>query len=234
MPPETELVKQQMSQTRAALSDKLESLENKVLGTVHETTDAVAQTAHNIGCAARETAHDVRATMHEAVSTVRDALDVGRQMQRHPWLMMGGSVFAGYVGGRVLDTLEGGHLPSLPELPSHPERLLPSGSELRERIETNRTTHRRSGPSFLRSLTETFAPELDKLKRAAVGMTLGLVRDKLGEVVPPQMRENVNEMIDRVTVKLGGEPSPPGSMLGREEQYEEGDGARMERSMGLG
>jgi ElaB/YqjD/DUF883 family membrane-anchored ribosome-binding protein len=234
MPPETELVKQQMSQTRAALAEKLETLETKVLGTVHEATDSVAQTVHEVGSAARETAENVRAAMHEAVGSVRDALDVSRQVHQHPWLLMGGSVFAGYVGGRILDNLERGHLPSLPSMPVRPERFLPQGSELRERMESERPVARSSGPSFLKSLVETFAPELEKAKRAAVGMALGLVRDKLREAVPPQMRENVTEMMDRVAVKLGGEPTPPGAMLGQEDSYEEGDGARMAQAGGFG
>jgi hypothetical protein len=230
MPPETELVKQQMSQTRAALADKIEALETKVLGTVHEATDCVAQTVHEVGSAARETSQNVRAAMHEAVGSVRDALDVSRQVQQHPWLLLGGSVFTGYVGGRILDNLERGRLPSLP---SHPERLLPNDAELRERIQAE-PPGRRTGSSFFRALAETFAPELDKLKRAAVGMALGLMRDKITEVVPPQMRDNVTEMMDRVSVKLGGELPPPGSMLGREEQYEDGNGARLQRAGGLG
>jgi hypothetical protein len=225
-------VKQQMSQTRAALAEKLETLETKVLGTVHEATDTVAQTVHEVGSTARETAQSVRATMHEAIGSVRDALDVSRQVQEHPWLLVGGSVFAGYVGGRILDNLERGHLPSVPSLPVRPERFLPQGSELRERMESERPAVRSSGTSFLKSLLDTFAPELEKAKRAAVGMALGLVRDKLSEAVPPQMRENVTEMMDRVAVKLGGEPTPPGSMLGQDEPYEEGDGARMARAGG--
>jgi ElaB/YqjD/DUF883 family membrane-anchored ribosome-binding protein len=232
MPPETELVKQQMGQTRAALTEKVETLEKKVLGTVNEATDTVSQTVHEIGCTARETARDLRATMHETVSSVRDALDVSQQMRHHPWLMLSGSVFAGYVGGRLLDNLEHGHMPSLPALGTGPEQLLPRDSELRERIQAEPAA-RRSMPSFFRALAETFGPELEKAKRAAVGLALGLVRDKLGEAVPPQLRDNVNELMDRVTVKLGGEPPPAGSML-RGEEHEEGNGSEWARSMRVG
>jgi hypothetical protein len=221
-----------MGQTRAALTEKVETLEKKVLGTVNEATDAVAHTVHEVGCTARETARDVRATVHEAVSSMRDALDVSQQMRRHPWLLMGGSVFAGYVGGRLLDHLEHGRLPSLPGLPAGPEQLLPRDSELRERMQSAPPA-RRSVPSFFRALAETFGPELEKAKRAAVGLALGLVRDKLSEAAPPQMRENVNELMDRVTVKLGGEPSPAGSML-RGEEHQEGNGAEWAHSMRVG
>jgi len=233
MPPETELIKQQMGQTRAALSEKLESLETKVISTAGTTTDTVAQTVHEVGATVRETAQDVRATMHEAMASLRDALDLSRQMRQHPWLMVGGSVLAGYVGGLVLDNLQQGRLPSLPSLPAAVEQLLPRDSEVRERIAAQAPA-RRTGSSFFRALVESFAPELDKLKRAALGMALGVVREKIRESVPPHLREQVIEMMDRVTVKLGGEPLPPGAMFGRGEEHEEGDGARAARSMGVG
>ncbi len=238
MPPETELIKQQMGQTRAALTDKLETLENKVLGTVSTTTDAVSQTVQQVGSTVREvgatvqeTVQNARATMRETIDSVRDALDVSRQMQQHPWLLFGGSVVAGYAGGLILDNLEHGHLPSLPSLPSA-ERLLPQGSEVRQRFEAAQPTRRRA-PAFLQALVETFAPELDKLKAAALGMALGVVRDKLHQSVPPQMREDFAQMMDRITTKLGGEPYPPGAMFGASEEAEEANGAHSTRTMGM-
>lgn len=232
MPPETELIKQQMGQTRAALSEKLENLETKVFGAVGTTTDTVSQTVHEVGATVRDTAQDVRATLQETLASMREALDVTHQVKDHPWLLMGGSVLAGYVGGVVLDNLERGQMPSLPSLPVAPERLLPSDAEVRERMES-RPPAQRTGSSFLQALAESFAPELDKLKRNAVSMALGLVRDKINEAAPPQMREHISEMMDRFTVKLGGEPPPPGAMFGRGEEDQEGDGIRTTRSMGM-
>src|SRR5262249_8142063 len=122
MPPETELIKQQMGQTRASLTEKLETLENKVLGTVNDTTSTVSNTVQQVtstvrdtvrevGATVRETTGDVRAGVREAVSSARDAVDLSRQVREHPWLMLGGSVVAGYVGGVLLDNLERGRLP---------------------------------------------------------------------------------------------------------------------------
>jgi ElaB/YqjD/DUF883 family membrane-anchored ribosome-binding protein len=219
MPPETELIKQQMGQTRAALTDKLEALETKVLGTVNTTTDTVAQTVREVGATVRETAQDVRATVHETLSSVRDALDVTRQAHEHPWLLLGGSVAAGYVGGCLLDTLERGRHPSADV--GRSMGLLPGETE---------PPARHSAASFFKALAETFAPELDKLKRAALGMAMGVMRDKISESVPPQMRENFTEMMDRVTVKLGGEPSPPEAMYGQGEESET-NGARTAHTM---
>jgi len=216
-----------MGATRASLSEKLETLETKVFGTLDYTANTVGHTVHEVGSTMRETAENVRATMREAVSSVRDVFDLSQQFHQHPLLMMSGSVLAGYVGGVVLDNLEHGRLPSLPAS-IRAEQLLPQGSEVRERMEAAPPA-RRGGFGFLSQLAETFAPELNKLKSAAVGMALGVIRDKINEAAPPQLRENVNEMMDRITTKLGGEVHPPGAMFGQSEEYEEDNGARGEQ-----
>jgi ElaB/YqjD/DUF883 family membrane-anchored ribosome-binding protein len=231
MPPETELIKQQMGQTRSALTEKLETLETKVFGTFDSAANTVGQTVHEVGSTVRETAENVRATMRETMSSVREAFDVSRQFHEHPWLLLGGSVVAGYVGGVVLDNLEHGHMPSLPS-PIRAEQLLPQGSEVRERLEAEPPA-RRGGLGLFRELANAFAPEMEKLKAAAVGLALGLLRDKISEAIPPQIRENVSEAMDRVTAKLGGEVHPPGAMFGRSDEYEEENGAHKARSMGL-
>jgi ElaB/YqjD/DUF883 family membrane-anchored ribosome-binding protein len=223
MPPETELIKQQMGQTRAALSDKLESLETKVLGAVSATTDTVTQTVHEVGTAVLETTQNVRAILNDTISSVRDAFNVSRQVQEHPWVMMGGSVVAGYVGGVLLDNLERGNLPSLPSRP-RAEQLLPQGSEIRQRVEAELPARRRA-PAFLKALADTFAPELEKLKAAALGMALGIVRDKVSDAVPAQMREDFHQMMDRITAKLGGEAYPAGMIGSLGEEHDESNGA---------
>ncbi|HTU91080.1 MAG TPA: hypothetical protein VMF69_13465 [Gemmataceae bacterium] len=233
MPPETDLIKQQMGQTRASLSEKLQTLENKVVATVSSTTETVSRTVNEVGATVCETAQNVRGAMNDTMSSVRDALDVSRQFHRHPWLMVGGSVAAGYVGGVILDNLEQGRLPSLSSVAAAAEHLLPQGSEVRQAIAPEQPVHRRA-PAFLQSLAETFAPELDKLKAAAVGLAFGLLRDKISGSVPPQMREDFTEMMDRLTAKLGGHPHPAGTMYGAAEEFDEDNGARAARPMGMG
>ncbi len=232
MPPETEVIKQQMGQTRAALSEKLETLENKVFGTVQDTTSTVSSTVQNVGDTVKDTARDVRATVSETLASVRDALDVTRQMHRHPWLMMGGSVFAGYVGGRILESIESGRFPRRLSLSAEPSPYLPA-AEAERMYEPSPAPPARSGPSFLQSLAESFGPEIAKLKSTAVSMALGLMRDKINESVPPQFQQNVNDLVDRFTVKLGGEPTPAGSMSAKSEEWEDRDGPTYSRPPGM-
>jgi len=241
-----------MGHTRAALTEKLELLEEKVLGTMHGTASTVSdtvgvvgttvsqsvnevgatvsQTVSEVGATVRETAQDLRATVGQAMASVRDALDVTRQVNEHPWLMVGGSVFAGYVGGRVLDSIEGGRFPSHLTLPLAPEQLLPEESEFRERVEAV-PQPRRSSSFFLKALTDTFAPELNKLKRVALGVAMGLMRDRISESVPPQLKGDLTDLMDRFTVKLGGQPTPPGYNPLAGEEPAEHNGAEMAGSM---
>jgi len=235
------VIKQQMGQTRASLTEKLETLEEKVLGTVNTTTSTVSDTVHlvgstvsqtvdEVGATVRDTAHDLRATMSHAMCSVRETLDVTRQVHEHPWLMVGGSVFAGYVGGRLLDSIEKGRFPSHLTFPVGPEQLLPADSELRERIESTPPA-RRSGSFFLNALTETFGPEFNKLKRVALGVAMGLMRDKISESVPPQLKGDLTDLMDRFTVKLGGQPTPPGYDPLKGDDREEHNGSEMAESM---
>jgi hypothetical protein len=231
MPPEKEVIKQQMGQTRSALTEKLETLESQVFGTVHDTTSTVTNTVRDVGDTVRDTLHDARATFNEVLASVRDALDVTRQIHRHPWLMMGGSVFAGYVGGRVLEAVEEGRFPPRMSLPASSEQYFASEDEAERQPYVSSPASARSGSSFLGALAETFGPEIAKLKGMAVGMAVGLMRDKLGEAVPPQFQKNVTDLMDRFTVKLGGEPTAPGAMLGASEEWDERDGPESARSV---
>lgn len=231
MPPETEVIKQQMSQTRADLTEKLETLENQVIGTVRETTSTVSNTVQNVGNTVRDTVQDVRATLAETMASVRDAVDVTRQMDRHPWLMMGGSVFAGYVGGRLLESVEAGRFPPRFSLPSGSEQYLPSAETEQEAYQPPAPA--RSGSSFFKALGETFAPEISKLKGLAVGVALGLMRDKISEAIPPQFQRDLTDLMDRFTVKLGGNPTPAGSMSLKSEDSEGRNGPEAVRSRSM-
>lgn len=242
MPPETDAIKQQMSQTRAALTEKLETLENQVIGTVRDTTNAVAGTVHDVrstvsdtvrevGSVMRDTAHGIREGLRDTAAGVRETLDVARQMDRHPWLMLGGSVLAGFLGERILEKVEEGGFAPRRVHPAGTEQLLPPSFEEQGRA-ARESAPARSGPSFLQTLTDMFAPEIDKLKRLALGTAIGLMRDRLRESVPAQFQGEVTNLMDRVTLKLGGEPAPPGSMFFGREEDEERNGSKMPRSMG--
>jgi len=92
------MIRQQMVDTRSQLSEKLESLEHQVSRTVQSTGTAVNAT---VG-AVQETVDSVKGAVHDAAQSVSNAFDLRRQVGRHPWLCVGGSVVLGYLAVEFL------------------------------------------------------------------------------------------------------------------------------------
>lgn len=110
---EAEVIKEQMEGTRASLAQKLETLENQVVGTIQETTSTVSETVQQVKEAVTgtvETVKDtvegtvdsVKGTVQDTVETVKETFDLRRQVQRHPWLMFGGAFATGFVAARLM------------------------------------------------------------------------------------------------------------------------------------
>jgi ElaB/YqjD/DUF883 family membrane-anchored ribosome-binding protein len=89
----TEDIRQQMEETKSHLSEKLESLESQVTNTVQSTGTAVNATVE----AVQVTVETVTGAVQDAVQSVSNAFDVRRQIQRHPWLVLGGAAVLGYL-----------------------------------------------------------------------------------------------------------------------------------------
>ena len=94
----TEMIREQMHETRASLFGKLESLEHHVSQTVQSTGAAVNAT---VG-AVQETVETVTEAVQDAVRSASNAVDVPRQIDRHPWLALGGSVALGFLAAELL------------------------------------------------------------------------------------------------------------------------------------
>lgn len=80
-----EVIRSQMDQTRADLTDKLESLESRVSEGMQATGTAVSETYTSISGAAQ---------------AVSDALNFPLHVRRHPWLAVGGSFAVGYLAAQ--------------------------------------------------------------------------------------------------------------------------------------
>jgi ElaB/YqjD/DUF883 family membrane-anchored ribosome-binding protein len=120
MAEEPEVIQEQMEETRSALADKLGALTGKITGTVETVQETVENTVANISGtvesvqeavtqtveAVTETVENVGETAQVAVENVKEAFNIPKQFDRHPWLFVGGSVLLGFVGGKlVLRTL---------------------------------------------------------------------------------------------------------------------------------
>jgi ElaB/YqjD/DUF883 family membrane-anchored ribosome-binding protein len=178
---------QEIDQTRADLTEKLETLESQVRETVASATENVGETIEN-----------VTSTVQETVDTVKRTFDLRYQVQERPWTMVGSAVVAGLVVGAVVGQQsrartwgQASHGPAgfLAPQPSRPEPSLPA----------------REQPSFLDGLAQRFEPEVEKVKGLAIGFVAELIRDWVKQAVPA-FRQQIEEVMNSATTKLGGEP----------------------------
>jgi len=87
-----------MEETKIQLTEKLETLEQQVSETVQTTGTAVSAT---VG-AVQETVESVTEAVQEAVHTVGHAFDLRRQIDEHPWWVLGGAFAIGCLAEEFL------------------------------------------------------------------------------------------------------------------------------------
>jgi len=232
-----------MEGTRKDLADKLEQLEKKVtdtVGTVTNLVESVPETVDTVKESIQETVATVTDTVHdtlgavkhgvaETVESVKSFFDIPHHVDRHPWLMLGGSVLLGYLGGRLLlpRRRAADREPSFTPLessspPSYESSYTPSApaarsSESAQAQEPSRGTDgESSGPGWMSRLTERFGGEIGKVKGMAIGTLLGVARDMISKWVPDTLRQDVTNVINNFTSDLGGQVIE-GSVLGQDQ-----------------
>jgi ElaB/YqjD/DUF883 family membrane-anchored ribosome-binding protein len=186
-----DVIRHNIEATRSALTEKLETLECEVFGTVRETTTAVASTVQNVKDTVTSTIENLKTTVQDTKRSVKQSLDVRRQTARHPWVMFGGSFAAGLALGSLLPPIERLRTSTAPTPRPRASAFTPP----RERERTG---------GFLGGLVQEFVPELDKVKGMAIGVVAGLIRDAIKERVPEAMVADVEELINSFTNKIGG------------------------------
>jgi len=241
-----------MEDTRKDLADKVEKLEQKLVGTVETVTDTVASVKDTISDTVEtvkesiqgtvkavtgtvgDTVETVTDSVHSAVDSVKEFFNVPHQVERHPWLMMGGSVLLGYLGGRLLTPRRSRYTEEAPatlvEAAYHPSAAFMHGAEAYRPPEPRREEP--AAPSedkkegLLSHLNERFGGELGKLKGMAIGTLLGAARDMVSQWVPETLKGDVTEMVNGFTSKLGGRVinGPVFSGSRQEEQSSHHDG----------
>jgi ElaB/YqjD/DUF883 family membrane-anchored ribosome-binding protein len=201
-------IKHQMEETRASLTDKLESLEEHVLGTVHDTTSAVSNTAEMVTDAVegtvesvKETFENVKESLMETVEnvkeTVRETFDLRLQTERHPWAVVGSSVAVGFAVGYLMPKLAKGS--SRAETNGHGYEPVRSREARSEPISERPSIFRQ----LLPMITEAIGPEIERLKSYATEAFKGMVHDFVAKSVPGYDPEQ--ERMQREG-RLGDEP----------------------------
>lgn len=186
---ETELIRQQMLETRTALSEKLGALQEQVLATVEGTTQKVTETVQTVQEAVQDTVSTVSESVQGTVDTVKKTFDVSEHMQSNPWLMLGGAVAVGYVGGRLL--MPNGHT----DMPAVASSGFASASPP--------PPPRPSGPSWLEKLA---APLMQQAQTLAVGALAGIASDLIAQHAPEALRGQLDEMAAEVARSMGAKP----------------------------
>jgi hypothetical protein len=189
MPEQMELIRKQMADTRCSLAEKLDLLERRVVDTVNGATDAVTDTVETVKDSVRDSVH-----------SLQSGLDPIHQADLHPWTTLAVSMGAGYALGRLIEGRPGpkSAIIDQPAAWPHPS---PSAEA------ANHAAHRPgSTSSFMRNIVEPLEPDLRKLKGMGIGLLFGVVRDFLHDAAPEQVRARVNEVVDDVTRRMGGEP----------------------------
>ena len=189
---DTEVIKRQMEETRLSLAQKIENLSDQVSQTVQEATEAVSGTVETV----KEAVSDTREAVHETVQSVKRSLDLASHVQEYPWLMMGGAVAVGFAAGRLIPSL------ATPSPRRELAAKLSSNGQITERAIPPRREEE-AGPSRLHS---ALASEVGKLKPLAVSLLLGLIREKIIRPLDPPLSNSLAELVDEVTVNLGGTP----------------------------
>jgi len=200
MDQEPDVIRQNIDETRSSLTEKLETLEAGVKGTVQGAKATVEDTIHN-----------VKSSVQETVDSVKRTFDVAYQVRQHPWPMLGGSVVAGFILGNLLGPRKGGRRDwesyRKPQEPSAAAQAVPT----RESAAAlpNGTASGTSGPStpgLLERVMAEFDDEIQQVKGLAVGAAIGILRDLAKEALPPALAPQVEQIMDSVASKLGGKP----------------------------
>src|SRR5262249_45649104 len=125
------------------------------------------------------------------------------QTERHPWVMFGGSIALGCASSILLDQISHVSEP-LHEPRSNVPPALGNGRQNGEASAGTLQVPRQL--DWLSSLMDEFRPQLTKLKGLAIGAAMGVVRDIVAESIPEPIRPQFTDVMNEMTVKVGGEP----------------------------
>ncbi len=217
---EPEVIRRQMEQTRTDLQEKLETLEKQVTETVQEaasaateTVQSVTETVQSVKEAVQDTVETVRGTVEDTVGSVKESLDINQHIRAHPWAMFIGATAIGYFGTRLLfGKGEPAPVPAMPaasdSVSTTPTHSRPNGRHGHSKSEKN-GAHAAAAPAepgLLGRIADHYSAELGKLQSLAVGALGAVVREMLASSAAPALAEQITDIVDGVTEKLGGKP----------------------------
>jgi ElaB/YqjD/DUF883 family membrane-anchored ribosome-binding protein len=201
MDPQPDVIRQQIEDTRSSLTEKLETLEAEVKGTVQSAKDTVESAKESV----QETIDSVKETVHDATESVKRNLDLHYQVDQHPWAMMGLSLVSGAIAGALLGSrmspdrrLARRMAEASREAPLHHEAA-PSGAR-------SSLTH--EGPArlgFMDRLAGQLGEEVEKAKDLAIKTVVAVVDDVIKRSIPV-LGSAVEDMVSRAATNFSAPP----------------------------
>ncbi len=188
-----EEIRAQMAITRSALTEKIEALEEKVMGTVEKAEAAVEQIIEV-----------VQETVQDTVATLKRTLDLKYQVDQRPWTTVGVSVLAGYAVGHLGRGEP--HDRTSVAVSANGAQLSGRSPGLEERASSPPGAVQPRQPSLKSGLLSQFDQEIGKVQSVAIGTAMCLFRDWLKQKLP-RMAPQLDELMNSATRKLGAEPT---------------------------
>jgi hypothetical protein len=94
-----ELLGERVRETVEGAQTSVEGMVENVRDTVDTTVAAVKQTVEGAQASMEGIVENVKGTVGDTVEAVQRTFDLHHQMEQHPWLMLSGSLFVGYLLG---------------------------------------------------------------------------------------------------------------------------------------
>jgi len=194
---ETEVIKHQMEETRTALTEKLEAVEELVASTVKETTEAVSNTVETVTSTVENVTNTVTDSVESVTESVKKAFDFSGYVDEHPWLVLGGGVALGYALGSLFPARHSrasysGGSPA-PASPSYSQGAASYTS-----------SQEPSSGGMFSSVLEGLGPVVDRLKGLAIGTAASVIGEMLVKNLPDNIKSEVSSLIDDTTRRMGG------------------------------
>jgi len=204
---ELEVIHHQMEEKRASLAEKLDVLENQVLGTVQDATATVANTVEDV----KSAVDNVTDSVQDAVQSVKETFDISEHVRRNPWAALGTAFAVGFAGAWLLGPSSGSKSSStsfgslgMGPTPTPPPTPTPSPV----------ASSNGHGSSSESAGEGTWTHILETVQGMAVGALMHVVGEVATQSVPDSMRSDVSNLLDEITTSLGGKPIPRSSGSG--------------------
>ena len=102
---ESKAIRAGMEEPRSGLVDKIETLEQGIKDSWQTATETVSETMDSVKATVETTVHAVQGAVHDTTDAIGHAFDLAAHTRRHPWLMLGGAVLAGFAVQTLLGRL---------------------------------------------------------------------------------------------------------------------------------